>query len=417
MVKTVLLTLGRLPKALTLARALHGAGYRVVIAEPFKWHVCKPSRAVAKCYRVPAPNVSQADYLDALLDIVRSESVDLVLPVSEEALHVAELHRRLPDGVTLLCPPAGELHALHDKFQFAARARAMDLSVPGTFRAEDANAELLAAEMPYVVKPVAGCSGIGLALCDAGTPLPDQRDDLLVQQRVEGRHVSTLSLLVDGRSLVTVCYEGTVYAGTVAVCFQRVDDAPAVLAWVNRFCSDLSYTGFIAFDFIVDADGVPWAIECNPRVTSGVHFLDEAALGLALADLPAAPSIPVRRDHNRFQWAYSTLTEAYAALFRPREFARRMGQLFSARDVVWSLRDPMPFLLMTPMSWEILWPAMTSAVSMGEATQRDIAWLSGSYEPPVAASIGVAPPGAVRPHAAEQDAAQPVSLGGGGNGS
>ena len=85
MAKTVLLTLGRLPKALTLARALHGAGYRVVIAEPFKWHVCKPSRAVAASYRVPAPNTSQAAYLDALLDIVRSESVDLVLPVSEEA--------------------------------------------------------------------------------------------------------------------------------------------------------------------------------------------------------------------------------------------------------------------------------------------------------------------------------------------
>ena len=148
------------------------------------------------------------------------------------------------------------------------------------------------------VSTVAGSSGIGLALCDAGTPLPDQRDDLLVQQRIEGRHVSTLSLLVDGRSLVTVCYEGTVYAGTVAICFERVDDEPAVLAWVNRFCGDLSYTGFIAFDFIVDAQGVPWAIECNPRVTSGIHFLDEAALGSALADLPAAQGIPVRRDQK-----------------------------------------------------------------------------------------------------------------------
>ena len=32
---------------------------------------------------------------------------------------------------------------------------------------------------------------------------------------------------------------------------------------------------------------------------------------------------------------------------------------------------------MTPMSWEILWPAITSDVTLGEATQRDIAWLSG----------------------------------------
>jgi hypothetical protein len=36
----------------------------------------------------------------------------------------------------------------------------------------------------------------------------------------------------------------------------------------------------------------------------------------------------------------------------------------------------MPFLLMTPMSWEILWPAITGGISLGEATQRDIAWFS-----------------------------------------
>jgi hypothetical protein len=201
-----------------------------------------------------------------------------------------------------------------------------------------------------------------------------------------------------------VCYEGTVFAGTVAVCFQRVDDAPAVLDWVDSFCRDLDYTGFIAFDFIVDHHGVPQAIECNPRVTSGVHFLDEPALGRALVNLPVAEPVPLREDQHRFQWAYSTLTEAYAAFFRPREFARRLRQMVAARDVVWSLRDPLPFLLMTPMSWEILWPAMTSDVSMGEATQRDIAWLSGTP-----------PPSGAKPATVTLDAVSPVSVPGGKN--
>ena len=114
--------------------------------------------------------------------------------------------------------------------------------------------------------------------------------------------------------------------------------------------------------------------------------------------------VPLREDRHRFQWAYSTLTEAYAAFFRPREFARRLRQMVTARDVVWSLRDPLPFLLMTPMSWEILWPAMTSDVSMGEATQRDIAWLSNTTRP-----------GAVIPAAAALDAIAPVSVSGGEN--
>ena len=67
-----------------------------------------------------------------------------------------------------------------------------------------------------------------------------------------------------------------------------------------------------------------------------------------------------------------------AAIFKPSEFRRCFGEMLQARDVIWSWRDPLPFLLMTPMSWEILWPAMTSGLSLGEATQRDIAWFGGA---------------------------------------
>ena len=59
-------------------------------------------------------------------------------------------------------------------------------------------------------------------------------------------------------------------------------------------------------------------------------------------------------------------------------FVRRLRELLSARDVVWEAADPLPFLLMTPLSWEILWPAMTTSLSLGEATQRDIAWFGGA---------------------------------------
>ena len=104
-----------------------------------------------------------------------------------------------------------------------------------------------------------------------------------------------------------------------------------------------------------------------------MHFFEPASLGAALID-PAAATGVALADARRFQWAFSTLTEAYAALLRPAEFLRRFRELFTARDVIWQLRDPLPFLLMTPMSWEILWPAMTTKLTLGEATQRDIAW-------------------------------------------
>lgn len=375
---TVLLTLGRLPKALAVARACHAAGCRVLVADPFRWHVCKPSRAVAQSFRVTAPNSSLTDYHQDLLDIVHAESVDLIIPISEEALHVAGLADRLPAGVRLWTSSLNQLAELHHKRDFIALARSRGLAVPDTFATNEDAASALAQRCDYVEKPVHSCSGIGLRFARAGDPLDSSSADVIAQTKLEGDLLSSLSIVSRGSEIATVLYRGRVFAGTVAICFERVDEAPTTRRWISEFVADSDYSGFLAFDFIVDAAGEARAIECNPRATSGVHFFDAAALGRALLDPDASEGIELAAG-KRFQWAYSTLTETYAALFRPREFARRFKEMRSARDVIWAANDPLPFLLMTPMSWEILWPVMTSSLTLGEATQRDIAWFGDAH--------------------------------------
>ncbi len=378
---TVLVTLGRLPKALELVRCLHKAGCRVIIAEPFRWHLCRPSRAVAACYQVTAPNRDSAAYLNELLDIISREDVQWVLPVSEEALHVAGLAERLPPGVTLCCAQFDVLNSLHDKSRFADYCVDNRLPVPETFPEGSAGARRLMESGNYVAKPAHSCSGIGIELCLGGRKHSLGAPGMLVQRYVTGDHLSSLSLLHKGRELGTVVYRGTVLSGTVAICFERIDNAPSVTEWIRKFSESTDYSGFAAFDFVVDDKGEALALECNPRPTSGVHFFLEADLARAILTPDAVKHIgfkPIRR----MQWAYSTLTEAYAALLQPREALRRFKQLFTSRDVVWSLTDPLPFLLMTPMSWEILWPAITTELTLGEATQNDIAWLSADRTSP-----------------------------------
>lgn len=376
--QTVLLTLGRLPKALALARALHAAGCRVIIADPFRWHLCRPSRAVAASYRVTAPNTDRHAYQRELADIIRRESVTTVFPVSEEALHVACIAEALPSNIRLYCPDFDTLLRLHDKLAFAVLAQSQGLPVPPTFTAASAPGRELCSATPTIAKPSHACSGIGIQRLKQGQQPTGDAPDLLVQRYIEGDPISTLSLLRGGREVGRSRYRGTVFAGTVAVCFERVDAHAAIDAWLDAFFkANPIDTGFIAFDFIVDADGCAWAIECNPRVTSGIHFFDSAALGATLTADDGAPAENVAAATQlRFQWAYSTLTEAYRAFFQPSEFRRRLREMRRARDVVWSTADPMPFLLMTPLSVEILWPAMTSSLTLGEATQRDIAWFN-----------------------------------------
>ncbi|WOJ98018.1 ATP-grasp domain-containing protein [Congregibacter brevis] len=374
---TVLLTLGRLPKALAIARACRAAGCRVLVADPFRWHVCKPSRDVARSFRVTAPNDSLPHYFADLLAIVEAESVGLVIPISEEALHVAKLRDQLPMGVRLWAAPLEQLAELHHKRDFIALAARKGLEVPETFTADEPGALELSRKNDYVEKPVHSCSGIGLRFAKAGDALESSSKEGLVQTHLDGDLISSLSVVSEGREVATVFYRGCVFAGTVAICFERVDNAPSARQWVSDFLKDSNYSGFLAFDFIVDESGVARAIECNPRATSGVHFFDTPSLGRALLNPETAQAIQLA-EGTRFQWGYSTLTETYAAIFKPREFVRRFKEMLAARDVIWAGHDPLPFLLMTPMSWEILWPAMTSDLSLGEATQRDIAWFGES---------------------------------------
>lgn len=379
MARTVLLTLGRLPKCLDLARCFHSAGWRVVVAEPFAWHPARMSNSVARSVRVTAPRLSKTAYLDDLAAVAAAERVDLIVPVSEETMHVSRLHDRPGFGVPVYSPPHAVAVRLHDKAEFIAMAAGFGLDVPETARAGTAEAEALAAAGEYVAKPIFSCSGRGVRFMDRGAPLPEEAlaEPSVVQRRVRGAVRSTFSIAHRGRVLMTSVYRGLVMAGTVAVAFARVEgeEAAAIRAWVERFVAASGYSGFISFDFVLDGDGRPFAIECNPRVTSGIHFLrPEAVVGAILDPDGPQPADPFRAD-ARLQQFFPCLTATQGAMFRKgRDFFGKLAVLTGARDVMWSASDPLPLLTMTPTSYEILALSIFKGVSLGDAATRDIVW-------------------------------------------
>lgn len=373
---TALITLGRLPKALTLARLLTRAGYRVIVAEPFGWHICRVSNAVARSYTTPSPNADGRAYRAALLEIVEQEQVSLIVPVSEEIHHVLPLREWLKDDVKLLGPNWQDYQTCADKLHFAERAQALGLRTPATFALNTEQAQELADREPCIYKPRRGCSGLGITRDTHLAQEADTAGGVIAQQFISGHVISSLSWVGRDHALQTVVYEGKAYAGSVAICFEQIQPTQEIIDWIDTWVTSFSLEGFLALDLIIDDAGQPWGIECNPRLTSGIHFFDDmASLLLEDASFNESTSPTKAQKTHRWQWAYSTLTEAYAELFkgRPRDFFKNLRWLFTTRDCVWSWRDPLPFLLMTPLSAPILWPAMSEGISMGEACQRDIA--------------------------------------------
>jgi predicted ATP-grasp superfamily ATP-dependent carboligase len=379
---TVLLTLGRLPKALDLARAFRRAGWRVVVAEPFRRHLAGVSKAVARSHVVTAPATDREAYLRDLLRVVADEKVDLVLPVSEEVVHVAALHGRLPARTRLFAMPQEVVLAAHDKGRFAAQAEGWGLAVPPTHPLGSTEAALLAQRQDVVVKPLHACSGRGVRVIRRGAALPaaDPAAPAIVQGHVAGRERSTCSLVHEGVVSGTVVYQGLMQSGSVSIAFERVED-PLIEAFARDYAAATRWTGFLSFDFMLDAKGHPFAIECNPRTTSGLHFFAPEDLARAVLD----PAHALRfRPEMRLQQFYSCLTETQLSLFRGGGFRHNLRTLVSTRDVTWSVGDPMPFLTMTFTTWPIIRAAMAQRATFGEVATLDVGWRGPA--PPIAAS-------------------------------
>jgi hypothetical protein len=371
---TVLLTLGRLPKGLDIARALAAAGCRVLVAEPSAWHHLRLSRSVSRSFRVTAPNTDREAYLDGIAGIVRRERVDLVVPVSEETMHLAHVRPRLGEGVRLFCGEAADLLSLHDKLVFARAAGGLGLAVPETSALGSEAATALAAGRDHVVKPRFTSSGSGLMIRRAGEPLPQAADVSagLVQAFVAGEHLSSFSIAREGRMLGTVVYRGLITSGTVSVAFERVE-RPDAAAWAAAFIGATRHTGFISFDFIAPEGGPPQAIECNPRATSGIHFVEPASLARAILDPAFAGPLALRPQRRMMQF-WPCMSELSGAWFNGDRRRAMLHTMRGCSDVTWSLHDPLPLLTMPLTAAGILRRASRRRESFGEAATFDIGW-------------------------------------------
>ncbi len=379
MSKTVLLTIGRLPKALDFARSFKADGWRVLVAEPFKSHLTGASNCVDRCFQVPPPSKGKEAYLNALLRVIEDEAVDLVLPLSEETMHVAHLAGRLPARTRLYAPPVDRLLALHDKARFPALARHHGLDVPETALIESLEAQRIADNDDFVVKPIFSCSGRAVSLHAARTSLiaiaATLTEPAVVQVQLKGKQYSTFAIAQAGEVLINVTYQGAVMTGSVAVAFERVE-LPAIQEWVETFAQNEHHTGFISFDFFVDEEGKAWAIECNPRVTSGVHFIETEDLAAAILE---PGSKPIRFKQTKLmQQFYPTLTEVQAAMFKGPHYWERLNVLRTAQDVTWDARDPMPFITMPITAFSIIAMSIRQQQTFGQVSTQDISWFEGA---------------------------------------
>jgi hypothetical protein len=344
--RTILISGGKMTKALQLARSFHRAGHRVVLIEQRKYRLTghRFSRAVDRFYSVPKPEAD--DYADALLRVVREEHVDVYVPVCSPVASLCDARAKevLAGHCEVLHFDADIVERLDDKHAFSELAASLGLSVPDSHRIT-APEQVAGFDFrdTYVLKsiPYDPVRRLDLPRLPGDTdvaslPISEQTP-WIMQAFVDGQEYCTHGTARDGVLQVHCCCRSSAFQ----VNYEMVDH-PQIEAWVRRFVGSLGLTGQVSFDFIEAADGSLYAIECNPRTHSAITLFHDHP-GLADAYLEdGGPEIRPLPSSRPTYWLYH---ELWRLLARPATVRERWRTIRRGKEAIFDWSDPLPFLV------------------------------------------------------------------------
>lgn len=386
--RRILLTNGRFPVSLDLARQLYWAGHHVFCVDPMEYHVCKFSIAVEQSQQVPAPHTDGKGYVRAVKDAVEKWKIDLIVPVHEEIFFLAECDERVILD-KLLAPPWHVLVRMHSKWEFTKMMRRLDLGVPeARLCTSKKDVRNLDRSREWAVKPVFGRASSNVYHLKPGKPIPEDIDvsehnHYIAQEWIKGKRYCSYSVLRRGKLQAHGVYPVLdTIDGSSSVYFQQCDH-PGIKAYMKKLASQLPmWNGQIALDF-VEHGGDLVTMECNPRATSGVHlWSDTPLLARALTGsmndrdtndegyVEPQPTFTGSQPHRQLapgmlMWEHD---------LSPKVFAKHMIRLTTSKDVIWKTRDMMPSIaqpFLLTVYYKICWQRKQKLPDM---FQWDLTW-------------------------------------------
>ncbi|KAI4122931.1 MAG: hypothetical protein LQ338_005538, partial [Usnochroma carphineum] len=317
--QTVLVTGVGMTKGLALARLFYEAGHDVFGAdfEPYGVTVCgRYSKSLKKFFRLPKPNPQDgsANYIHALLRIVKRKKIDLWVSCSGVASAVEDgqakevIERR--SSCRAIQFDVATTSMLHEKNTFIQETQRLGLPAPETYNvtSRDAVHKVLhrTKRRSYIMKSV----GVDDAVRGDMTVLPrrtvsqtydhvaqipiSNEKPWVLQQFIKGKEYCTHSLVVEGEVKAFVACPSAELLMHYEALPSNSALSRAMLAFTREFVerSGRSMTGHLSFDFLVDETftekGVELVlnpIECNPRAHTAVVLFTGQGQDMAKAYL------------------------------------------------------------------------------------------------------------------------------------
>ena len=363
--KRILITGGKMTKALQLARSFHRDGHEVYLVETHKYWLSghRFSHAVKGFFTVPVPEQEPEAYCQALLKIVKDNNIDVFIPVSSP---IASYYDSLAKKT--LEPYCESIHLdpettaiLDDKHAFCSQAKELGLSAPKVFRITNPQQildfDFATDGSQYIVKSIPYDSVLRLDLtklpcsgmenCVRSLPISEQKP-WVMQEFIRGQEYCFHATARKGKIRLHCCSKSSPFQ----VNYQQVDN-PSIYQWVETFVQKMNLTGQICFDMIQTEDGTVYPIECNPRLHSAITMFHDHP-GVAKAYLTDGESgeaaIAPLPNSKPTYWTYHELWRLLKVRSL-KDLKVWWHKIITGTDAILQPSDPLPFL--TLHNWQI----------------------------------------------------------------
>lgn len=355
----ILILGARAPVALDLARRLGNAGHKILMADSMRFPLGRWSKYAFAYEKLPYPAFETQAFKDRLKAIINHYEIDLCIPTCEEAFHLSKIYQELPAQTAVA--DFALMDRLHNKWKFSQWENTL-FHFPETCLYSDFQDWEHIED--YVFKPIYSRFG-EQTLINANRKILEEKvldgRKWIAQEKIEGEEYCVYSLWNKGKLLAFSIYQPQYrFQGGASMLFQPIWNHQ-IFESVKRFGEKINYNGQLCFD-VIEAEGKAYVIECNPRATSGLHLLGDKI----------ASSILFGEEHF-----LRTSKQAYAlkfAILFSNPFHLFRKEVRKSKEVVFSWKDPLPFLLQSLGLFEFLCRSIKHKITFTQSMTYDIAY-------------------------------------------
>ena len=376
----VLVTGLRAPAALEICHHL-SRSHEVFGADSVYFALCRGSQSVKKFFLIPSPRNTPHLFKDKLISIIKSENIDLLIPTCEEIFFISFFKNDIEKFCDVFCDEHDKLKMLHSKWRFLKTLDNFDVAAPDSYCITDfskLNEDIMQNSKNLVFKSEFSRFASSVFISPQKTDMRklniSESNPLLVQKRIFGTEYCTYGIAHYGKLVAHSCYKPVYKFGVGSgIYFQSISHTK-ILNFCEEFCKKNTFHGQIGFDFIDSTEGQLFALECNPRTTSGVHLFSFVENLACAFESGSKQSLLKAQTKQAKMNALAMIISSIKLLFSPRQIIQFLKDFWKAKDTLFKLKDPAPFFFQFLLTFEFLTKSVFKKIKLRSAMTHDIEW-------------------------------------------